>query len=49
MDSSGQDYFPDGMRRQRFYSPGERGFEREIGKRLEFWDKLRRGRKPNGD
>ena len=46
---SGQDYFPDGMRRQRFYSPGERGFEREIGKRLEFWDKLRRGRKPNGD
>ena len=46
---SGQDYFPEGMRRQRFYSPGERGFEREIGKRLEFWDKLRRGRKPDRD
>ncbi len=46
---SGQDYFPEGMRRQRFYKPGERGFEREIGKRLEFWDKLRHGRKTGGD
>ena len=39
---SGQDYFPDGMRRARFYEPGERGFEREINKRLQFWDDLRR-------
>ena len=46
---SGQDYFPEGMRRQRFYKPGERGFEREIGKRLDFWDRIRRERKPNGD
>ena len=46
---SGQDYFPEGMRRQRFYNPGERGFEREIAKRLEFWDKLRRERKSAGD
>ncbi len=39
---SGQDYFPDGMGRARFYEPGERGFEREIAKRLQFWDELRR-------
>ena len=38
---SGQNYFPDGMARRRFYRPGERGFEREIKKRLEYWDKLR--------
>jgi putative ATPase len=38
---SGQDYFPDGMRRERFYQPVERGFEREILKRIEYWDKLR--------
>jgi putative ATPase len=38
---SGQNYFPDGMNRERFYRPKDRGFEREIGKRLEYWDKLR--------
>lgn len=38
---SGQNYFPDGMARRRFYEPTERGFEREIAKRLEYWDKLR--------
>jgi len=38
---SGQNYFPDGMPRQRFYDPPERGFEREIRKRLEWWDKRR--------
>ncbi len=38
---SGQNYFPDGMNRERFYQPKDRGFEREIGKRLEYWDKLR--------
>lgn len=43
---SGQNYFPDGMERQRFYQPVERGFEREVSKRIEYWDKLRReGRK----
>ncbi len=41
---SGQDYFPEGMPRTRFFEPGERGFEREIAKRLEYWDKLRRER-----
>jgi len=38
---SGQNYFPDGVARRNFYRPGERGFEREIKKRLEYWDKLR--------
>ena len=39
---SGQDYFPEGMERERFYRPTERGFEREIEKRLAYWEKLRR-------
>ncbi len=39
---SGQNYFPLEMDRQKFYNPPERGFEREINKRLAFWEKLRR-------
>jgi putative ATPase len=38
---SGQNYFPEDMTRQRFYNPVERGFEREIKKRLDYWQKLR--------
>ena len=38
---SGQNYFPDGMGRPDFYRPVERGFEREIVKRLAYWAKLR--------
>jgi putative ATPase len=38
---SGQNYFPDDMERQRFYSPKDTGFEREIAKRLDYWAKLR--------
>ncbi|MBB4267539.1 replication-associated recombination protein A [Roseospira visakhapatnamensis] len=41
---SGQDYFPEGMDRVRFYNPPDRGFEREIRKRLAYWDKLRAAR-----
>jgi putative ATPase len=41
---SGQDYFPESLGRQTFYDPPERGFEREIRKRLEYWAKLRRER-----
>ena len=37
---SGQDYFPEEMSRQRFYAPVERGFEREIKKRIDYWNKL---------
>jgi len=38
---SGQNYFPEGMARRRFYVPTERGFEREVEKRLAYWQKLR--------
>ncbi|MBP9692742.1 MAG: replication-associated recombination protein A [Alphaproteobacteria bacterium] len=38
---SGQDYFPESMGRKTFYVPVERGFEREIQKRLFYWQKLR--------
>ncbi len=38
---SGQDYFPEKMGRQQYYNPPERGFEREIRKRLDYWAKLR--------
>ena len=38
---SGQDYFPEQMPRQNFYRPAERGFEREVGKRMAYWAKLR--------
>ncbi|KPF44701.1 replication-associated recombination protein A [Rhizobium sp. G187] len=41
---SGQNYFPEKMGRQQFYDPPERGFEREIKKRLDWWSKLRRER-----
>jgi putative ATPase len=41
---SGQDYFPEGVARRNFYRPGERGFEREVKKRLDYWDKLRQRR-----
>ena len=42
---SGQDYFPPELGRQRFYRPPERGFERDINKRLAWWEKLRAQRK----
>jgi putative ATPase len=38
---SGQNYFPDGMPRGTFYAPKDRGFERELGKRMEYWARLR--------
>ena len=38
---SGQNCFPESMGRQRYYFPVERGFEREIKKRLDYWDSLR--------
>ena len=45
---SGQNYFPDDMPRETLYKPVERGFEREIRKRLSYWEKLRRER-PAGE
>jgi putative ATPase len=41
---SGQNYWPDKIGRQALYDPVERGFEREIRKRLEYWAKLREER-----
>ncbi len=41
---SGQDYFPESMGRRQFYDPPERGFEREIRKRLDYFNKLRSGK-----
>jgi len=38
---SGLNYFPEDLPRQEFYKPVERGFEREIKKRLDYWQKLR--------
>ena len=38
-----QEFFPDKMGRQIYYDPPDRGFEREINKRIEFWNKRRRG------
>jgi putative ATPase len=40
---SGQDYFPEALGRHTFYDPPDRGFERELRKRLEYWAKLRKG------
>ena len=41
---SGQDYFPTEMGRRQFYDPPERGFERDIRKRLDWWSRLRKER-----
>ena len=41
---SGQDYWPDDLGRQMVYAPTERGFEREIGRRMARWAQLRRER-----
>jgi putative ATPase len=41
---SGQDYWPEKLGRQSFYEPVDRGFEREVRKRLDWWEKLRRER-----
>ena len=45
---SGQDYFPEKMGRRSFYHPVERGFERELKKRLDYWARLRRERQGGG-
>ena len=41
---SGQDYWPEQLGRQKIYAPTERGFERDVGKRLALWEKLRKER-----
>jgi putative ATPase len=46
---SGQDYFPEAMGRRSFYDPPDRGFEREIRKRLSYWEGLRQKRRGASD
>ena len=41
---SGQNYFPDGMERPKYYEPTERGYEAEIKERLDRFAKLRKQR-----
>ncbi|MBS0607012.1 MAG: replication-associated recombination protein A, partial [Verrucomicrobia bacterium] len=41
---SGQNYFPDEIERTEFYQPVERGFEREMKKRIDYFQKLRENR-----
>jgi len=41
---SGANYWPEEMESQTYYEPVERGFERDVKKRLDYWDKLRRER-----
>ncbi|MEM8988264.1 MAG: replication-associated recombination protein A, partial [Pseudomonadota bacterium] len=43
---SGQNYFPDSMKRATFYTPVERGHERKIAERLDYWNRLRKKRPP---
>jgi putative ATPase len=42
---SGQDYFPEGMERPQLYAPVERGFERELKKRMDYFARLRAQRR----
>ena len=44
---SGQTYFPEGMKRPVYYTPPERGFERELQKRIDYFVKLRVKRQGN--
>ena len=46
---SGQNYFPEGMKRPVFYLPVERGYERELKKRVEWFAGLRQKRRPEGN
>ncbi|MEL6239165.1 MAG: replication-associated recombination protein A, partial [Pseudomonadota bacterium] len=41
---SGANYWPEGMAPQDFYAPVERGFERQVKERMDYWDRLRRER-----
>lgn len=45
---SGQNYFPKEIGRIKFYEPVQRGFERDINKRLQYWEKLRNNKSKHG-
>lgn len=46
---SGQEYFPEKIGRQKFYEPVERGFERDLRKRIEYFERLRAAKRPQDD
>lgn len=46
---SGQNCFPETLPRQQFYNPVERGFEREVRRRLEWWARHRQGQEQPAD
>ncbi len=46
---SGQSYFPDGMGREEYYTPVERGFERDLKKRIDYFERLRAAKREGGD
>lgn len=45
---SGQEYFPEDLGRKEFYQPVDRGFEREVKKRLDYFDRLRSRKRDEG-
>jgi putative ATPase len=46
---SGQEYFPEKLGRQKFYRPVERGFEREVARRIDYFEKLRERKQGEGE
>lgn len=42
---SGQEFLPPPLQNRRYYEPGPYGFEKEIQKRLDYWDRLRQERR----
>jgi putative ATPase len=46
---SGQEYFPEALGRQEFYQPVDRGFERDVKKRLDYFDRLRTRKREEGE
>ena len=46
---SGQEYFPEKLGRQEFYQPVDRGFEREVKKRLDYFARLREQKSGDGE
>jgi putative ATPase len=46
---SGQSYLPESLQGERYYEPGDFGFEKEIRKRIEYWSRLRRERRGGAD
>ena len=43
---SGQNYFPHAIHREEYYRPSDRGYEKEISKRIRYWAKLREDKGP---